>query len=967
MNKTVESPFHKFLEGGGEMGALIRAHNWAATSLGNPDSWPQSLRSALSICLNSGFPIGIYWGADFTLIYNDAWSPIPGGKHPYALGRPGQVVWPEIWDLVEAQFNDVLTNGHSVRSKDTLLPMNRYGYVEECYFDYTLSPIFNADGTVGGIFNAVIETTYKVINERRNIFLHRLVQQINVVHSQHEGYATGCKMIAVAIEDIPFCLFYGLSGNHTMLVESCGLSKEQAGNLCWPFEEVSTSGTAQLVTGLQSYIPGNITGFWPEPCTEALLLPLRDGQEVIVGYMIAGISPRKRLDKEYWHFLETVAAHMSTAIANGSSAEEERKVKMQLAASEQRFRSLIEEATVATAVLRGEDRVLELANDAMLNIWDRDKAIIGKRLLDFMPELAGQPFPRILHEVYTTGVTYTQDDALVLIKRKGRLEEVYMDFSYKALRDNDNVITGILVAATDVTEKVFAKKQLEESETNLRNIILQAPVAMCILRGPEHIVEIANDRMFELWGKRSGELLNKPIFEGLPEVKGQGFEELLYNVYTTGETFTAYGVPTTLPRGGTLEVVYLNFVYEAFREANGGISGVMAVASDVTELMLAQQKIQQSEASFRLLANSMPQLIWTADVQGNLNYFNQAVYDYSGLTFNEIKGDGWLQIIHPDEQAENVRLWMQSMQTGEDFIFHHRFKNREGEYRWQLSRAVPQRDAAGKIQLWVGTSTDIHDQKLFEEVLQTKVNERTAELERKNSELQQFAHVSSHDLQEPLRKIRMFISMIKDKDYGRLSDESKIRFTKIEDASLRMSTSLRDLLNFTSLDREAQFTIVDLNEVLSAVLTDLELVVEQKGAVVHSEPLPVIRAIPLQMHQLLYNLVNNALKFSKPDVPPQITITVKELSVQQIEQYPHLHTGRQYIELTVKDNGIGFDPTNAERIFTIFQRLHSKQQYSGTGIGLALCKKVALNHAGDIYATSRPGSGAAFNVLLPLA
>jgi signal transduction histidine kinase len=212
----------------------------------------------------------------------------------------------------------------------------------------------------------------------------------------------------------------------------------------------------------------------------------------------------------------------------------------------------------------------------------------------------------------------------------------------------------------------------------------------------------------------------------------------------------------------------------------------------------------------------------------------------------------------------------------------------------------------------------------------------------------------------------MFSGMIKDRDYQNLSEYSRTRFDKIIDAVQRMSTSLTDLLNFTSLTKEEQFSMVNLNEILASILNDLELLIEQNSAVVHSDELPSIKAIPLQMQQLFYNIVNNALKFSTAGIPPVIHIKVQKIYGSEIKKELSLHAGQQYYEIIVKDNGIGFEEKHAERIFTMFQRLHDKKTFSGTGIGLALCKKVSLNHGGDIYAKSNPGDGASFHIFLPV-
>jgi light-regulated signal transduction histidine kinase (bacteriophytochrome) len=246
-----------------------------------------------------------------------------------------------------------------------------------------------------------------------------------------------------------------------------------------------------------------------------------------------------------------------------------------------------------------------------------------------------------------------------------------------------------------------------------------------------------------------------------------------------------------------------------------------------------------------------------------------------------------------------------------------------------------------------------------------RVKERTAELEKKNDELEQFAHVSSHDLQEPLRKILMFTGMIREKEYDNFSEFSKSRFDKITDAVARMSRSLKDLLNFTSLTKEEQFADVDFEEAVGTVENDLELVIAQKGAIIYKENLPVLKSIPLQIHQLFYNLINNALKFSKPDIAPEIRISCRKLNEAEKGQFKELDPVKEYYEIILKDNGIGFEQSYAEKIFVMFQRLHDKQKFGGTGIGLALCKKVVINHGGLIYAFSKPGEGASFHIILP--
>ena len=625
---------------------------------------------------------------------------------------------------------------------------------------------------------------------------------------------------------------------------------------------------------------------------------------------------------------------------------------------------LFMQSPIAFCYFEGPEYIIKLANEKILEVWGKTNDIIGKPVFEVFPELIKQGFQSVLYNVVHKGETFIANEQPILLVRHGQPETLYLNFSYNPVRNVNGVIEGFFTTGYDVTELVTAKIKLAESESRFRNIIEQAPDPILILKGENMSLEVANQPLLDIWGINS-DAFGKGFLEILPEMENQGFLEMLQDVYFNNKTLYGYETPAVFERQGVKETVYFDFVYHPYKELDGSVSGVIVLCTNVTERVAAKLEQQKSEGIFRLLADSMPQFVWTSDSNGALNYFNQAVFKYAGLSFEQIQQDGWIDIVHPDEKEENIKKWMHSVQTGEDFIFHHRFRKHDGEYRWQLSRAVPLKDDKGNIQLWVGTSTDIHDQKLFEEDLQKRVAERTSELYKKNEELEQFAHVSSHDLQEPLRKIRMFTEMIKEKDYDRLSEFSKSRFDKISDAAARMSTSLKDLLNFTSLNREEQFCNIDLNEVIKDVQNDLELVIAQKNATIQIGTLPLINAIPLQMHQLFYNLLNNALKFSGSHTAPIIQINCQQVSVEVDCKFNQLNPEKTYYDISIKDNGIGFEQIQADKIFTMFQRLHTRQQYSGTGIGLAICKKVVINHEGCIYAESTPLNGATFHILLP--
>lgn len=389
-----------------------------------------------------------------------------------------------------------------------------------------------------------------------------------------------------------------------------------------------------------------------------------------------------------------------------------------------------------------------------------------------------------------------------------------------------------------------------------------------------------------------------------------------------------------------------------------GVPYHLLLISDVTERRAEVQRIHS-------ILEGLPQMAWTTNAEGDATYFTQGWYHYTGQPKEEPYGTGWIKVIHPEDLERLGEAWQQSVTTGKPLQTAARYRNHQGEYRWHLTRASSIRNSSKEILMWVGTCTDIHDQILLTEELERKVRERTYSLEVSNSELEQFAHITSHDLQEPLRKIRTFAGILSDSSGAQLNEDGRRYLKKINDTAERMSNSLKALLNYTRAHRDDKFVETDLNQVVSNVLLDLELLIMQKKAKIETAKLPVVKAAPIQMQQLFYNLVNNALKFSRNGVAPEIGISCRTMDTEELLDHPSLQPYMLHYEITVSDNGIGFEPEYAEKIFTIFQRLHNRSAYEGTGIGLSLVKRVMHNHKGEVFATSMPGEGATFHLVLP--
>jgi hypothetical protein len=263
---------------------------------------------------------------------------------------------------------------------------------------------------------------------------------------------------------------------------------------------------------------------------------------------------------------------------------------------EQKFKNVVEQAADPILILKGEDLRLEVANQALFDLWHVGSEALNKPFVETLPEMKDQGFVQLLRNVMYTGEPFFGHEVPAVFKRTGGKEDIrYFNFSYQPYRETNGEISGVLVLANDVTGQVLAKQKLVESERNFRNMILQSPVAMCIFKGEEFLVEVANERMFQLMGRKKEDLLHKPLFRALPETKEQGFEEVLENVYKTGERFLANERAVFLVRNGKLETVYVNFVFEPFAEDGGSISGIMVVAIDVTEQVMARKRIEESE------------------------------------------------------------------------------------------------------------------------------------------------------------------------------------------------------------------------------------------------------------------------------------------------------------------------------------------------------------------------------------
>jgi len=548
------------------------------------------------------------------------------------------------------------------------------------------------------------------------------------------------------------------------------------------------------------------------------------------------------------------------------------------------------------------------------------------------PSILGMPAKGAWSEIWTVikplidqvlegGEAIWYEDQLIPIFRNGKIEDVYWTFSYSPVKDESGRVGGVLVICNETTDNRTLAAIVQSSDDAI------------ISKNMNGVVRSWNTAAERIFGYTANEMIGQPISKLIPADRIDEEPKILAQL-KKGQRVDHFETKRITKDRKILDV---SLTISPVRDLHGNVIGASKIARDITSQKHAERIIIESEQKFRLLADSMPQFVWTANTEGTLNYFNQSVFDYSGLSSEQIIKDGWIQIVHPDDREENIRVWMNSVKSGTDFGFEHRFRRYDGEYRWQLSRAIPQRDADGKIQMWVGTSTDIQEMK---------------ELDQQKD---YFISMASHELKTPITSIKGYVQILQSM-YLNKEDVFLKNSLRVIDKQIGTLTNLiSDLLDLSKiktgnllLNKE----YFQMHELIGEVIDEIGHIHPDYEISFSNETETHVYGDRERIGQVLINFITNAIKYSPGSGKVEVACIAKDNNVV----------------VSVVDSGIGISKKDQKRIFERFYRVEGKNEktFPGFGIGLFIASDIINRHNGKIGVKSEPGKGSTFYFSLPL-
>jgi PAS domain S-box-containing protein len=602
--------------------------------------------------------------------------------------------------------------------------------------------------------------------------------------------------------------------------------------------------------------------------------------------------------------------------------------------SKKQLQNILQNAPAAIAAFEGPEHRFIMANEAYQKQNNRkEKDFLGKNFREVFPELEGTGSFELFDSVYATSETFTASEYAAMIDsdNNGIPKQHYFNFSLEALKNESKEIYGLMVMAFDITKQVESKKIIKESEAFNRSVLESSPDCVKVLDAEGRLqfmnvnglctMEIDDFSAFknkpwtELWGEENKHLINEAIDKAL-----------------AGNTasFQAF-CPTAKGTPKWWDVL----VSPVVSSGSNKINSLISVSRDVTEQMLAQKKIEESEKQFNTLANNIQNLAWIANDVGYIYWYNQRWYDYTGTTLEEMEGQGWEKVHHHDHVNRVVDFVKKAWHINEPFELTFPLRGVNGEYRWFLTRAYPVCDEAGKISNWIGTNTDIHEQKMQEE------------------KKDEFISIASHEMKTPLTTAKAYLQMLElsldenDEDsnlFAKKASQSVNRLNELVGELLDASKIRLGKLNYT-------ITTFNFNDMIESTVENIQLTSQTHTIIKTGKVSDEVTGDKDRLQQVVINLLNNAIKYS----PGAETVFIT------VEQE------KDVIKVTVKDTGIGMSNHSLNKIFEKYHRIEEHAvHFQGLGIGLFISYEIIQRHHGKLWAESEPGKGSTFYFTIPL-
>lgn len=596
------------------------------------------------------------------------------------------------------------------------------------------------------------------------------------------------------------------------------------------------------------------------------------------------------------------------------------------------------------------------ANEAFMASFCRSKdELVGRSIFSVLPENKDEPSSytelkrcKDLDFAVSMKTPLTLSDYRfdVQVGSNEEFVERYWTCIYTPILSSDEVVDCIMTSTRDVTDKHIAsrreiafKKAIKNEREQVSSLFMQAPLPLCILKGPNYIIELINEPLCLLYGKSHAELIGKPIFEVLPEARNHGYEEIMAEVIRTGIHYKGMNAHVPLLRNGVVEDVYFNFVYEPYREDGSEVTGLFVIGFEVTEEVRNKQKLEESEAKFRFMAESLPQQVWSANAEGTVDFVNKCTSTYFGKPDMEAGDDkwktgaeNWFEYIHRDDLSKCIDAWLEATKTGESFQTEFRLLRADDTYRWHLSMAVPFK-ADDKIVKWLGTNTDI------EEFKQLEVRK------------DEFISIASHELKTPMTSLKGYIQLLSTNSLDELSskyiDRSLNQIYRIE----KLISDLLDVSKITSGKISYDRQNFDFKSLLTDTVQNIRLTNLKHAINIEGNVSAQIFGDRDRIEQVLINFLTNAIKYS----PKADQILIKTI----IEN--------QKLVVSIQDFGIGIGKSHHGRLFDRFYRVDNTAMFfPGLGLGLYVSAEIIERHAGSYWYESEPEKGSIFYFSLPL-